>query len=243
MSLLLSACHTIINPPPPTSAFDQWGCRVPANAVIASTAGSLELASVSYRDVSVKGVKVANDPKLQSLLSDAARDASARDYLRCLAKRRDGFSNEEVLYIDRVNSCLMAKSCADNFVEWQKSNPPPDGGKAKEEQSERRRQQEEVAARIKQEEAAAQRAIEEKAACRVREFQKCMTRDPRVYPTYNQVCNDPRTHYLVRRQNRVEMAECYGLPNYGDCVGKCVQHGDALVEQVCRGDANRNCGG
>ncbi len=89
--------------------------------------------------------------------------------------------------------------------------------------------------------AAAASAAAAKAQCRASEFQKCKTKDPAIYATPNQACNDPRTHYLVYRNNKIQMSECYALPVYGDCVGKCVSHGPGVVDQICREDAARNC--
>ena len=78
-------------------------------------------------------------------------------------------------------------------------------------------------------------------ACRTKSITSCLQRYPRVYATYNQQCDDPRTHYLVRRNEKVEMKECYGVPNYKDCVGACFQYGDQVLQKVCENDAESAC--
>jgi hypothetical protein len=235
--LLLAACSIfnppqpkVLSPPVPEVKYDQWGCKIPTNAVIATDKATLELASVNYRDISVKGVKVANDPSVLPLLSEAARDAESRDYLRCLAKKRDNFSDKEVIYLDSLNGFLATRPTAEKFIEWQKLNPTPSARKSAEEAAERKKGEDEAAA-----------AAAAKKVCLAQALEECKKKKANVYGTYNQACDDPRTHYLVRRGKK-EMTECYSVSNYDDCVGACFPFGEDVINDVCRKDAAGVCG-
>lgn len=87
---------------------------------------------------------------------------------------------------------------------------------------------------------AVERAVAAKRACRDAAYNACMKREPDVYGTYNQQCNNTSTHYMVRRDNRIEMPACYSVPNYGDCVGACYRRGDA--SSFCQNEASFVCG-
>ena len=110
---------------------------------------------------------------------------------------------------------------------------------AKDPEVERRRVQEEK--RAAEEKAARERKEQEVAACRKRTIDACLSRDPAIYATPNQQCNDPRTHRMERRNEKVEMPECYSLPVYGDCVGKCILINRQTLERVCIEEANLKC--
>ena len=85
------------------------------------------------------------------------------------------------------------------------------------------------------------RDANKKEACRSNVSNVCQHRYVAVYPTYDQQCYDTRTHYMVRRKEKVEMTECYGLDNYGDCVGKCVLKNQQTLDMVCIEEANAKC--
>lgn len=48
-----------------------------------------------------------------------------RDYLRCLAIKRDKFTPEQAAYMDRFNAFVGTKPSADQFIQWQQKNPFP----------------------------------------------------------------------------------------------------------------------
>lgn len=104
---------------------DKYGCNVPPPDVFTSAGISVDFAQSTWGKVVTGDIKVASDPKVISLASQAATDARIQDYLQCLAINRDHFTVDQVTYMRTMASFMSIKPTAAEFTEWQRNNPFP----------------------------------------------------------------------------------------------------------------------
>ena len=127
---LIVLAWRLLQPPAPVqpaaSALpDKYGCYAPSSDVIAKVGVNLSVDTLKYADVALGKVNVKTDPGIVDLLGRVSRDATVRDYLRCLAFARDKFTPEQVAYLDRFNAYVAAGPTPDQLAEWQRQNPFP----------------------------------------------------------------------------------------------------------------------
>jgi hypothetical protein len=226
--LVMSGCGPKAIAPSPR-AVSKNGCILPDPSTLGTNATNLEVAKVTYQKLAVEGIKVSDNPQVVNLLSTASRDADMRGYLRCEAIAQ-GYTGDQAAYFEQMNAFIATGASAEQFMAWQSQHPFP----AKVDPD----------AEAKRAAAEQQRIQAEKdkyEACHKAAYAVCSKRDPPIYATPNQQCNDPRTHYMVRRNEKVEMTECYALPVYGDCVGKCILTNAQTLDTICREEANAKC--
>lgn len=78
-----------------------------------------------YAEIVSGKININTNPTVVSLASKAAADARIRDHLRCLAKHRDGYSDDQVAYHDILTAFMATNPKPAELIEWQKSNKFP----------------------------------------------------------------------------------------------------------------------
>lgn len=109
-------------------------CDVPTPNVFTAAGVDVQFANTTFKQLVIGGINVRTNPTVITLASQAARDAEIKTYLRCLSLKRDGFTHEQVLHVDMLNS-FMATSpppTSEQFIEWQKTNQFPGKQEGKE---------------------------------------------------------------------------------------------------------------
>jgi hypothetical protein len=104
---------------------DSFGCNPPPSAVFTKLGLDVSVASATYSDLLLGKIDVKTDPVVIDLVGRASREATVRDYLRCLALARDKFTAEQASYTDRFNAFMVTSPTPEQFIQWQKDNPFP----------------------------------------------------------------------------------------------------------------------
>jgi len=104
---------------------DKYGCQEPPPDLFTSSDLDLDFAQSTFGKIVTGEIKVQTQPEVLSLASKAVQEARIRDYLRCLAIKRDGYNLEQAAYLDRFNAFMAINPSATEFIEWQKNNPFP----------------------------------------------------------------------------------------------------------------------
>ena len=120
--MLLAACATkqVVAPPPVIE-----GCSQPPPDVFTQVGIDATFAQSTYRQVVAGTINVNMQPKVVSLLSQAVTDTRVKDYLRCLAIKRDRYTPEQMAYLESLNSFVATKPSAEQFIQWQREHPFP----------------------------------------------------------------------------------------------------------------------
>lgn len=122
MLSLLIACGPKPVLPPPTVV---EGCPQPPADVFTQVGVDATFAQSTYGKVVVGTIDVKTQPQVVTLLSQAVTDTRVKDYLRCLAIRRDKFTPEQAAYLEQLNSFVATKPTAEQFIQWQREHPFP----------------------------------------------------------------------------------------------------------------------
>lgn len=133
-ALLLLAtlgCSSFASPEPKAvdSEVDKWGCKPPAPSVFTQAGLDIKLAQSTLGKIVTGDLSITTDPKVTSLATAAQRDAEMRDYLRCLALRRDGLSPEQAMHLEEMTAFLSLSPTPDQFLKWRQEHPAPVGTK------------------------------------------------------------------------------------------------------------------
>jgi hypothetical protein len=72
---------------------DKYGCTPPPTGVFTSAGVDISFAEIAYRDIAVRNLNLETNPKIISLANEYAQNNFVRDYMRCLAKNRDGLND------------------------------------------------------------------------------------------------------------------------------------------------------
>lgn len=106
---------------------DQYGCRQPEPGAFTKLGLDFSLAAVKYQNLALGRIDVRTDPGVIDLAGKVSRDATVRDYLRCLAIHRDSFTPEQGAYLERFNAFVGAtpSPTPEQFIVWQQQNPFP----------------------------------------------------------------------------------------------------------------------
>ncbi|MEW5802489.1 MAG: hypothetical protein AB1847_10360 [bacterium] len=116
---ILLACAQQVNPRP-----DKFGCMRPP--VVKSSDIDFKIAELTANEVAISGIDMKTITKVTSLASQIANDAQAKDYLRCLAIHRDGYTRKQAVYIvDDFMAFMKTEPTAKEFLVWKKDNPFP----------------------------------------------------------------------------------------------------------------------
>jgi hypothetical protein len=121
---MLTACP----PEPITGTLDATtpGCMQPPASTFALNKVDFQFAESQFtKNLKVGQIKLATDPKVETLTSLASKDATVSDWLRCLAIKRDGYTREQAVYLDRLIVLKQANPTPAQLVEWERTNPFP----------------------------------------------------------------------------------------------------------------------
>jgi hypothetical protein len=123
--LTLVACgpHVVKNDP---ITSEDYGCKPPPRDVFTQTGVDIQFAQSTFGKVITGDVSVKTDPKVISLVSQAASDDRLRSYLRCLAINRDKYSQAQAAYLEMAYAFAQSKPTADQWLEWRKDKSVPD---------------------------------------------------------------------------------------------------------------------
>ncbi|MCH8010939.1 MAG: hypothetical protein IIA61_03165 [Candidatus Marinimicrobia bacterium] len=114
--------------PPKTHGYgdiDQYGCQEPPPDVFTSAGLDADFASSTFGKIVTGEIKVQTKPEVLDLASKAVHEVRIRDYLRCLAIKRDGYNLEQAAYLELFNAFMATNPSATEFIEWQQNNPFP----------------------------------------------------------------------------------------------------------------------
>lgn len=117
-----SCRHPEVVPDPPEYDGE---CRRPPPSVFTAVGIELGFAQSTYKGIVTGDIKVQTRPEVISLASKAVTDEQIRLYLRCLAIKRDGFTQEQAVYLEQMYAFLQTSPTAEQFIAWQKDNPFP----------------------------------------------------------------------------------------------------------------------
>ncbi|NIV14104.1 MAG: hypothetical protein GWN62_23360 [Aliifodinibius sp.] len=104
---------------------DEYGCRVPPATTFTAAGLNLEFAQSTFGKIVTGELNIETKPEVLSLASKAAINAQISDYIRCLAKNRDGYTNEQAAYLSSMDRFMETKPSPDEFRKWQSENPFP----------------------------------------------------------------------------------------------------------------------
>jgi hypothetical protein len=123
--LAVVACAACIRPVNPSITPDANGCPTPEPTTFIQSGVDIKVAQASYHKLAFGGIDVKANPQVISTVSKALADARIRDYLRCVAIKRDKLNVGEVLYLDLLNAFMATSPTAEQFSQWQSAHPPP----------------------------------------------------------------------------------------------------------------------
>jgi len=121
--LISNACA----PKPVIMQEDSYGCMPPSSTVFTSNKIDINLAQVVFKNMSVGELNVKNYPEVISLMNEAAQNNAVRDFYRCLAKKRDGWNDEQLAWQDKMIFFSQAKPTPtpEQLTIFLKENPFP----------------------------------------------------------------------------------------------------------------------
>lgn len=105
-----------------------YGCRPPPADVFTASDLDLEFAESTFNKIVTGNLTIKSKPEVISLASKAMLDERIRNYLRCLAIMRDGYTKEQAVYFDQLAAFVTTKPTAQQFIDWQKQNRFPAAG-------------------------------------------------------------------------------------------------------------------
>ena len=129
---LLTPCLLILavqgcGPKPITSSSQDSGCTAPPADVFTQTGIDLEFAQSTFGKVVTGDLSVTTNPEVVSLASQAASDERMRTYLRCLAIKEQGYTQEQAAFLDLQAAFLATNPTPEQLMQWQQENPFPGG--------------------------------------------------------------------------------------------------------------------
>lgn len=105
---------------------DQYGCdELPPDTFTAAGVDA-HFAQSTFGKIVTGDIDIKTQPSVVSLASEVARNARARDRVRCLALRRDKFKPAQTIYLDDTNAFLETKPSPEDFIKWKQQNPFPE---------------------------------------------------------------------------------------------------------------------
>ena len=121
-SVFYSACSPkpVATPPP-----DDFGCQPPPPDVFLAANVNVRFVQSTFSDFVTGGVDLGVMPEVISLASQAAIDTRITSYMRCLAIKRDGYSQEQAAYFDHHTAFMATKPTTELYLEWMQTNPFP----------------------------------------------------------------------------------------------------------------------
>ena len=119
--LISNACA----PKPVKTQEDKYGCDPPPTTVFTSNKIDITFAETAFQNMSLGQLSLKNYPEVISLMNEAAQNNLLRDYLRCKAKFRDGWNNEQLAWQDGIILLSQAEPTPEQLAKFLKENPFP----------------------------------------------------------------------------------------------------------------------
>lgn len=119
--LISNACA----PKPVIMQEDSYGCTPPSSTVFTSNKIDINIAQTAFKNMSVGALNIKNYPEVISLMNEAAQNNAVRDYYRCLAKKRDGWNNEQIAWQDGTILFSQTKPTPEQLTKFLRENPFP----------------------------------------------------------------------------------------------------------------------
>ncbi len=246
IALLLSVggCASYQDEGQASGGTENKGIKTPATSSQASAAGCVVPRRYDGNSVAVATLKDVEEELRRVVLSDGTGaqptvnssfltvvgDEESRKYLICRGETIfPTDAGHRSFYAELVGAFGSGVADSGALARWLDKHPSPARLQALAKQSA-------LLAQVEGEQTGSRAVLD----CVQRAFLACMKRDPDVYGTPNQTCNDDQTHYMVRRDSKIEMRECYSKSfAYGDCVGACYRRGEATY--ICESRAKVAC--
>lgn len=108
----------------PTSGDDE--CQPPPPDVFVAAGVDLKFAQTIFKRIVLGGIDIKTNPKVFTLASRAVIDERIREYIRCLAIKKEGFTHAQAAYLERLYAFMRTNPTPEQFIEWQKIDPFPD---------------------------------------------------------------------------------------------------------------------
>ena len=120
---LLFGCYPrpIYSPP----KIDSYGCPQPPTYVFTKAGIDLHFAQSTFGKIVTGDINIKSNPQIISLASKAVTDERIRDYLRCLAIQRDGYTKTQAVYFQNLSAFMATEPTSQEFLNWQKINSFP----------------------------------------------------------------------------------------------------------------------
>ena len=136
--LLVPGCwHTPESAKPQPPQIDDRGCVVPSPDTFSQLGFTLDIAKSSWDKFLFGGIKIEENPQLQTLISQSAHDAELLGYLDCRAIHDPQNTQETRDYLQtQLLPFMQTHPSAKELADWQKNHPSP------QEQKERIRKEE-----------------------------------------------------------------------------------------------------
>lgn len=127
--LILTACMVCAGCAPKGAVAphgeDHYGCQEPPPDTFTSVGVDAQAAQSAFGKAVTGSVDFKTLPSVVSLASQATRDARVNNYLQCLALKRDGFTQAQVIYQQNTTAFLSTNPTAEEFMKWQQLHPFP----------------------------------------------------------------------------------------------------------------------
>jgi len=105
-------------------------CGEPPPKLFSKTDLDISFSNSTFGRVVQGDASLKITPDVISVVSQSAADQEARNYLRCLAIYRDGFTRAQAEYIDAFNVFIVTNPSPRELLQWRRENPFPDNPKA-----------------------------------------------------------------------------------------------------------------
>jgi len=104
---------------------DEYGCVQPPSSIFTSAGIDLHFAESTFGKLVVGDIDIHTNPHIISLATKAVTDDRIKSYLRCLAIKRDGYTQHQAAYFEALSAFMSTKPTSNEFISWQKINPFP----------------------------------------------------------------------------------------------------------------------
>jgi hypothetical protein len=104
---------------------DSYGCILPPSSVFTSNKIDINIAETIFKNISVGSLSVKDYPEVISLMNEAAQNNAVRNFYRCLAKKRDGWNDEQLAWQDGMIFFSQSNPTPEELAKFLKENPFP----------------------------------------------------------------------------------------------------------------------
>jgi len=104
---------------------DEYGCVQPPSSIFTSAGIDLHFAESTFGKIVIGDLDISTNPQIISLATKAVNDYRIKSYLRCLAIKRDGYTQHQAAYLEELSAFMSTKPTSNEFISWQKTNPFP----------------------------------------------------------------------------------------------------------------------